>query len=124
MKYLLLILVFVSQGAYAKTTCKNILGDLHCDDGTMIRKDYFGDIHIQDSHIYRKKDSDDYTPTYRPYTPSSYSGGGGGDIESTKVVFGSVFLAAGILMTLALNGGEGKALGVVTGLFGVSLLIN
>lgn len=118
-----LIILSVSLSAQAKTTCRNILGDLHCDDGTMIREDYFGDIHIQDSHIYRRKTLPDSSPHQpRDYYIPSYRGGSSGEPFLSKAettAFGTIFTIAGALILLTTNGTEMKVLGGATMLYGV-----
>jgi hypothetical protein len=118
-KFICLFLTCLSLPAVAGTTCRKILGDLHCDDGTMIRKDGFGDIHIEDSYIYRQRTitppvRDTYTPSYSNYKGPILS-------KNETTAFGLIFTLAGALIAFSSSSGEMKVLGGASALFGIAI---
>jgi hypothetical protein len=119
MKATVALVSLLSLTAHAGTTCRNLLGDLHCDDGTMIRKDGFGDIHIEDSYIYRQKTIT--PPVINTYTPSYSRSNYNGPILSKNetTAFGLIFTLAGALIAFSSSSGEMKVLGASSALFGI-----
>lgn len=115
MKWLIIFLCFANSMALAKTTCREVLGSLHCDDGTMIRKDGLGNIHLEDSYIYQKRSDQPTTSSPQPndlYLHSNYSNyrSSPSPFPVTKP-FGGIFVLCGLITVLLAPYDDQKLLG-------------